>query len=91
MHLFLSAVLFFFMFSLVAASATQIVEFCPNPYLPEDPDEFIVVEGSGSLDGITITDGEGGFRFPPGTALNGRLTVAYNSIAFEKTHGRYPD
>ena len=91
MHLFLPAVLFFFMLVFVASSATQIIEFCPNPYLPEDPDEFIVVEGSGSLDGITITDGEGGFRFPPGTAINGTLTVAYNSIAFEKTHGRYPD
>lgn len=91
MHLSLSAVFFFLIFMPVAASATQIVEFCPNPYLPEDPDEFIVIEGSGSLDGITITDGEGGFRFPPGTTINGRLTVAYNSIAFEKTHGRYPD
>ena len=82
---------FSLMFALVAASATQIVEFCPNPYLPEDPDEFIVLEGSGSLDGITITDGEGGFRFPPGTTINGRLTMAYNGVAFEKTHGRYPD
>ncbi len=91
MHLLLSIIIFFLMITPIAASATQIVEFCPDPYLTEDPDEYIVLEGSGSLNGITITDGEGGFRFPLGTTINGRITVAYNGVAFKETHGRYPD
>jgi len=73
------------------ASAFQIVEFCPDPYLPNDPDEYIVLEGHGNTDGLIITDGEGGFRFPPGTTLGGRTTIARNGGAFYQTHGYYPD
>jgi cardiolipin synthase len=71
--------------------ALQIIEFCPDPYLPEDPDEYLVIEGDGSLDGVTISDGEGGFRFPPGTDINGRLTIARNGEAYARTHGSLPD
>ena len=74
-----------------AGAAFQIVEFCPDPYLYDDADEFLVVSGTGSLDGITISDGKGGFRFPPGTKINGLVTVARSGTAFEQSYGKYPD
>jgi cardiolipin synthase A/B len=74
-----------------AGAAIQIVEFCPDPYLHDDADEFLVLSGNGSLDGIIISDGKGGFRFPMGTKINGLLTVARSGTAFEQSHGKYPD
>jgi len=71
--------------------AIQIIEFCPDPYLANDPDEYLILEGRGSLDGVTISDGEGGFRFPPGTSIDGRLTIARNGEAYSRTHGNLPD
>jgi cardiolipin synthase len=71
--------------------AFQIIEFCPDPYLPDDPDEYMVIEGVGSLDGVIISDGEGGFRFPPGTVMSGRLSIARNGEAYTRTHGGMPD
>lgn len=81
------------LFCLIAgcAGAVQIVEFCPDPYLPGDLDEYLVLEGSGVLDGYVLSDGEGGYRFPPGTRIDGRLIVARSAPAFEKTHGYLPD
>lgn len=76
----------------VHADATvRIVEFCPDPYLYDDADEYLVLSGTGSLDGITISDGKEGFRFPPGTTINGVLTIARSGTAFEHSHGKYPD
>ena len=74
-----------------AGAAIQIVEFCPDPYLYDDVDEFLVISGTGSLDGITISDGKGGFRFPPGTKINGLVTIARSGTAFEQSYGKYPD
>jgi phosphatidylserine/phosphatidylglycerophosphate/cardiolipin synthase-like enzyme len=74
-----------------ACSAVQIVEFCPDPYLHDDADEYLVLYGTGSLDGIAVSDGKEGFRFPPGTTINGTLTIARDATAFETTHGRLPD
>lgn len=81
------------LFCLLASTAGGILitEFCPDPYLPNDPDEYLVLEGEGVLDGYTISDGEGKFRFPSGTRINGRLVVARNGPAFEQTHGYPPD
>jgi cardiolipin synthase len=73
------------------ACGILITEFCPDPYLPGDPDEYLVLEGDGVLDGFVLSDGEGGFRFPPGTRISGRLVVARNGPAFERTHGHPPD
>jgi phosphatidylserine/phosphatidylglycerophosphate/cardiolipin synthase-like enzyme len=73
------------------AVAIQIVEFCPDPHGFEDADEYLVLSGTGSLDGFTISDGEGGFRFPPGTQINGLLTIARSGTAFKQSHGIYPD
>ena len=72
-------------------AAVRIVEFCPDPYLYNDADEYLVLSGTGSLDGITISDGNGGFRFPKGTQINGLLTVARSGTAFEQSHRNYPD
>jgi cardiolipin synthase len=85
-------VLFLFLWSVMhAGAAIQIVEFCPDPHSYEDADEYLVLSGTGSLDSITISDGESGFRFPPGTRINGLLTVARNGKAFQQSHGKYPD
>jgi len=76
----------------IQADATvQIVEFCPDPYLYNDMDEYLILSGNGSLDDITISDGEGGFRFPAGTKINGLLTIARSGTAFEQSQGKYPD
>jgi len=74
-----------------AVDAVQIVEFCPDPYLAGDLDEYLVIEGRGVLDGYVFSDGEGGFRFPPGTRIDGRVVVARSGPAFEQTHGYLPD
>jgi len=75
----------------VQCSAVQIIEFCPDPFLHDDADEYVVLNGTGSLDGITVSDGEGGFRFPAGTVINGQITVARDALAFERSHGQLPN
>jgi phosphatidylserine/phosphatidylglycerophosphate/cardiolipin synthase-like enzyme len=73
------------------AGGIQIVEFCPDPYLPGDLDEYLVIRGEGLLDGYVLSDGEGGFRFPAGTRIDGRLVVARSGPAFAQVHGYLPD
>ena len=85
----LSLLLILLLISPVAA--LQIIEFCPDPYLPGDPDEYLVLEGTGSLDGVVISDGEGGFRFPAGSHISGPLVIARSGAAYQMTHGRDPD
>jgi hypothetical protein len=75
----------------VQCSAIQIIEFCPDPYLHDDADEYVVLNGTGSLDGIMVSDGEGGFRFPAGAGIDGRIIVARNARAYEQTHKQLPD
>ena len=72
------------------AAAVQVVEFCPDPYLHDDADEYIVLSGNGPLDDITISDNHGGFRFPPGTTINGLITVARSAQAFRQRSWRVP-
>jgi phosphatidylserine/phosphatidylglycerophosphate/cardiolipin synthase-like enzyme len=74
-----------------AGALVQMTEFCPDPYQRDDPDEYLVLTGTGSLDGLTISDGEGGFRFPPGTIINGQMVIARNGLAYEESHGNLPD
>jgi phosphatidylserine/phosphatidylglycerophosphate/cardiolipin synthase-like enzyme len=81
----------FVVWCVAACGAVQIVEFCPDPYLHDDADEYLVLSGTGSLDGFAVSDGKEGFRFPPGTTINGTLTIARDAAAFETTHGRLPD
>ncbi|MDO9034018.1 MAG: phospholipase D-like domain-containing protein [Methanoregula sp.] len=74
-----------------AATDVRITEFCPDPYLYNDMDEYLVLSGTGSLDSITVSDGRGGFRFPPGTRINGALTIARSGPAFLQSHKKLPD
>lgn len=74
-----------------AVSPIRITEFCPDPYLHDDADEYLVLSGDGSLDGITVSDGKSGFRFPPGSTVTGDITVARNGTAFIQSHGQPPD
>ena len=73
------------------AGPIRITEFCPDPYLHDDTDEYLVLSGQGTLDGITVSDGKSGFRFPPGTQISETLTVARNGLAFSQSHGAVPD
>ncbi|OPY38966.1 MAG: cardiolipin synthetase [Methanoregula sp. PtaU1.Bin051] len=79
------------LFLVVPCCAFQITEFCPDPYLSDDADEYIVLSGSGALNEVTISDGEGGFRFPLGTVATGKFVIARNAVAFKETHGQLPD
>jgi cardiolipin synthase A/B len=72
-------------------AAVMITEFCPDPYLHDDADEYIVLSGNGLLDGIVVSDGKGGFRFPPGTRINGRMSISRSGPAFLQSHGTLPD
>ena len=70
----------------VQCGAVRIIEFYPDPYLHDDANEYLVLSGTESLDGITVSDGEGGFRFPPGTIINGKVTIARDANDFNTTH-----
>jgi phosphatidylserine/phosphatidylglycerophosphate/cardiolipin synthase-like enzyme len=74
-----------------AGTAVRITEFCPDPYLFEDMDEYVVLSCNGSLDEITVSDGRGGFRFPPGSRCSGEVIVARSGVAFFQSHGKLPD
>jgi cardiolipin synthase A/B len=84
------AILVFFLLPFVA-SAGMISEFCPDTYLSGDPDEYIVFLAGGNLDGTMITDGEGAFRFPAGTARTGSVIIAQNGSAYTLVHHQPPD
>ena len=73
-----------------AAGTVLITEFCPDPYLAGDPDEYLVLSGYGPLDAITVSDGKSGFSFPTGSSIAGTLTIARNGTAFLQSHGRLP-
>jgi cardiolipin synthase A/B len=88
---FVICILIFLFCATHAVEAIQITEFCPDPYQYSDADEYLVLSGTGSLDGISVSDGKGGFRFPAGTAINGSLTISRSGIAYEQTHEKYPD
>jgi phosphatidylserine/phosphatidylglycerophosphate/cardiolipin synthase-like enzyme len=85
------AILILLLLSVCQAEALQVVEFCPDPWLSRDRDEYLVLEGHGLLDGFVISDGEGGFRFPSGTRIQGRLVVAREGESYFITHGNLPD
>jgi cardiolipin synthase len=73
------------------ALCLSIVEVYPDTYLPQDADEYLVLEGDALLDEFTISDGEGGFRFPAQTRIAGRITVAREGSAYRQVQGAYPD
>jgi cardiolipin synthase len=71
--------------------AFRITEFCPDTYLPRDADAYLVLEGTGSLGNVSISDGEGALAFPPGAQASGRVTVADEAVSYRATHGGLPD
>ncbi|TAJ45859.1 phospholipase D-like domain-containing protein [Methanofollis fontis] len=73
------------------ASGVMITGFCPDTYAMDEPDEFIVLSGNGSLAGISITDGEGSIRFPDGASIAGRAVVARQAEGYLRVHGTLPD
>jgi phosphatidylserine/phosphatidylglycerophosphate/cardiolipin synthase-like enzyme len=83
--------LIFFVYVIHTGAAVEIVEFCPDPYLHDDMDEYLILYGNGTLDDISLSDNHGGFRFPPGSVIRGYVIVARNAVAYNQTHGRYPD
>lgn len=76
---------------LCPVTGVVITEFCPDPFLPDDRDEYLILEGVGILDGFMVTDGEGAIRFPEGTSISGKLVIAKDAEAYFRSHGEYPD
>jgi cardiolipin synthase len=85
-----ACLLFLFAILLPAASALQITEFCPDTYQNGEPDEYFVLEGAGSLAGVTVRDGEGGIRFPQEAFIDASIVIARNGEAYRTVHGVYP-
>ncbi len=69
----------------------QITEVYPDTYLNGDADEYLVISGQGSLDILSVNDGEGSLSFPPGSVSSGTVTIARDSEAFSTVNSRFPD
>lgn len=74
-----------------ATAAFTITEVCPDTWYKGEGDEYIVITGTGSLTGLSITDGEGTARFPDGVRADGNVVVAQRGDAYRTVHGGYPD
>lgn len=85
------AIILFLAVLVGTVGAVQIVAFCPDTYLKDEPDEYVVLEGTGSLAGIEITDGEGSVRFPEVSTIDGRIVVAREAAGYLRSHGSLPD
>jgi len=72
-------------------SAFVLTEFCPDGYASGDGDEYFVLEGTGSLAGWTVSDGEGTLSFPAGSFSAGEIIVARSAGAYNSIHGTFPD
>ena len=48
------------------------------------------LSGEGSLDGVVISDGEGGFRFPSGARIDGEIIIAAHGADYQMVHGAPP-
>lgn len=92
-RIFIKAVLsVFLIFILVCSSqAFLITSFCPDTWLKGEGDEFFVLSGTGSLNGIMVSDGEGSVRFPENSYCSGLVVVAREGEAYEKIHKNPPD
>lgn len=72
-------------------TAFQIVEFCPDTYTKNEPDEYLVLAGTGLLADLAISDSGGSVRFPPGVVLDSRAVIARNGTAYRQTFGVSPE
>ena len=80
-----------FCFAIAPVQGFLITSFCPDTYLSGEDDEFFVISGTGSAEGLSVTDKEGTLYFPSGTMLSGETNVARRAIAFYSVHGKNPD
>jgi phosphatidylserine/phosphatidylglycerophosphate/cardiolipin synthase-like enzyme len=76
---------------LSCVAAIQIVEFCPDTYTKNEPDEYLVLAGTGPLADLVISDNGGSLRFPPGAGLDSRAVIARNGTAYRQTFGVSPE
>ncbi|KAF1078574.1 phospholipase D-like domain-containing protein [Methanogenium sp. MK-MG] len=72
-------------------AAFTITEVCPDTWYKGEADEYIVITGTGSLTGVSVSDGEGSARFPDGDRAAGRIVMAQQAEAYRTVHGAYPD
>jgi phosphatidylserine/phosphatidylglycerophosphate/cardiolipin synthase-like enzyme len=73
------------------ASSFQITEVYPDTFLDGDADEYVIINGTGALASLELTDGEGTIRFPPGSVSGGSITIAHAAESFRAVTGSYPD
>lgn len=66
-------------------------EFCPDPSDKGDMAEYFVLDGSGPLDTISISDGEATLHFPAGAKADGRVCVAGSAVSYFALNGMNPD
>lgn len=74
-----------------SVAAFQIVEFCPDTFTKNEPDEYLVLAGTGPLGDLSINDAVGSLRFPAGAMAGGRVTIARNGTAYQQTFGVAPE
>ncbi len=81
----------FIIIQIIPTAAFEITEVYPDTLLKEDPDEYFIIEGEGSLDDITISDGEGILKIPAGKMSDGRIVVAEMGVSYHDVWGEWPD
>ncbi|HWQ67433.1 MAG TPA: phospholipase D-like domain-containing protein [Methanospirillum sp.] len=69
----------------------QITEVYPDSFLKGDPDEYLVLSGTGDLTDIEIGDGEGSLSFPTGAQSGGSVIIARDAEAYKGFFGSCPD
>lgn len=69
----------------------MITEVCPDTWYKGEGDEYIIITGTGSLTGVSVSDGEGSARFPDGERADGTIVMAQQAEAYRTVHGAYPD
>jgi len=73
-----------------AGQQCAIQELCPDTYLPEDADEYIIISGSPGISIYTLSDGEGTISFGPVSDGNS-ITIAREASSFYSVNKEYPD
>ncbi|MBN1168097.1 MAG: phospholipase [Methanospirillaceae archaeon] len=68
-----------------------IQEICPDTYLSEDADEYLVITPCAGVSRYTLTDGEGEISFSGPFNPDSSVTIAREASAYYAVHGRYPD
>ena len=72
---FCLACIFLLVIIVHAGASVQIREFCPDPWLPNDADEFIVLSGPAPLTELPLRETMADSDFLPGQKLMVRLSL----------------